>query len=356
MTNAWDGIIYLVLASLVFFWLSFRQFGLSGNLIKGVALQYLILYLLFFLFALPFTLNFKPFVSGIGLVRDHSPFYMLAILWGFFYFFVASFLLFLYPKIKFAIRSLQFAIFSTDIFVLLLILLSTLLLLFPEIFYVKDIYPLHYRANTMFKLGYQTFIMLSISSAYIVIRLFSALKPHKLLFIVYYLLFIILFVPVAIYPYFAIKSYYGGLKNYQDLNGMLWLQKQYPSDYEAILWLKEKIKGQPVILEAVGESYTDFARVSSFTGLPTVIGWPVHEWLWRGSYDEPGVRDAEVGQVYDTQSFERTRDFLRKYNIKYVFVGTLERQKYPQANFEKWGKLGKLVFRSGYTQVYEISL
>ena len=42
------------------------------------------------------------------------------------------------------------------------------------------------------------------------------------------------------------------------------------------------IEGQPVVLEANGDSYSDYERVSAMTGLPTVLGWYVHEWLWRG--------------------------------------------------------------------------
>ncbi|MDP3998843.1 MAG: DUF2298 domain-containing protein, partial [bacterium] len=230
--------------------------------------------------------------------------------------------------------------------------LSTLLLIFPEVAYVKDIYPLHYRANTMFKLGYQAFIMLSLSSAYIFMRIITAGK--NLFTLLFFCLSVLLFIPVAIYPSFSIKSYYNDLRNYQGLNGVVWLERQYPTDYKAIGWLRENVKGQPVVLEAVGESYTDYSRVSSFTGLPTVIGWPVHEWLWRGSYDEPGKRDAEVRRAYEATSLEETKKFLKKYRVEYVFVGTLERQKYPGVDFEKWSQLGTPVFQSGQTTVYQI--
>ena len=34
-------------------------------------------------------------------------------------------------------------------------------------------------------------------------------------------------------------------------------------------------------------------RVAANTGLPTVLGWPGHEWQWRGSdHPEPGRREA----------------------------------------------------------------
>lgn len=371
MTNAWDGIIYLALAALVILFLNLKPTAPSFQPeIKNYSLKFKILnfnlsfcilhfafYILllglgFFLFSLPFTLNFKPFVSGVHLVRDRSPFYMLAILWGFFYFFAGSFLIFLFTKIKSSIINHRSSIPLTDVFVLLLILLSTLLLIFPEIAYVKDIYPLHYRANTMFKLGYQAFIMLSLVSSYVFMRIITAKK--NLFLLLFFSFSVLLFIPVAIYPYFSIKTNYNSLKTYQSLGGTEWLKQQYPQDYQAILWLKGNIKGQPVVLEAVGESYTDYARVSAFSGLPTVLGWPVHEWLWRGSYDEAGKRDGEVRRAYETPSLEETRAFLRQYQVEYVFVGTLENQKYPTADFTKWEKLGKVVFQSDQTLIYQV--
>jgi uncharacterized membrane protein len=51
--------------------------------------------------------------------------------------------------------------------------------LIPEFVYIKDIYPMHYRANTMFKLVYQSFIMLSLSSGYVLFRLLNNIKDFK---------------------------------------------------------------------------------------------------------------------------------------------------------------------------------
>jgi len=60
------------------------------------------------------------------------------------------------------------------------------------------------------------------------------------------------------------------------------------------LWINKNIKGQPTILEAQGDSYTDYGRVSVNTGLPTVMGWTVHEWFWRNSYDIVAPRIEDV--------------------------------------------------------------
>ena len=183
MTNAWDGIIYALLSVFIFTLLSFYK----KVSLKSFLASILILGVGFIVFSFPFSSNFKPFVSGIGFIcgpdfltqigkigpflfeADHcqrSPLWQILILYGFFYFFVISFILFL--KFKRNYKSTK-----SDIFVTFLIIISTLLIIIPEFIYVKDIYPAHYRANTMFKLTYEAFIMLSISCGYIIVKIIS---------------------------------------------------------------------------------------------------------------------------------------------------------------------------------------
>jgi YYY domain-containing protein len=271
-------------------------------------------------------------------------------LYGFFYFFVILFLIFVTKT-----RKLSHA----DLFVLLLIVLSTLLIILPEFIYVKDIYPAHYRANTMFKLVFQAFIMLSISCAYIIFRLMrpavsvrSWIRPFST--VVFPFFSVALVSIVLTYPYLAITAYYGNLQTYKTLDGTKYLETLYPGDYAAIQWINKNIKGQPVMLEAQGDSYTDFARVSSNTGLPTVLGWTVHEWLWRGTYDIPAARINVVKDLYESTDEKLTKDLLKKYNVQYVFIGAMENQKHPTLNETKFTKLGTLVFQKDQTKIYKI--
>ncbi|MBI3379537.1 DUF2298 domain-containing protein, partial [Candidatus Gottesmanbacteria bacterium] len=141
MTNAWDGMIYMVLAGLVFFYVNLQRVILTNKeqinpgpakdsgQIKMTMFDALYktfsasLFLLFFFLLgnLPFSLNFKPFVSGVGVLCapksllgkslgpilfevgkcQKSPPYQLAVLWGFFYFNVMGYLLLvIIPNIK----------------------------------------------------------------------------------------------------------------------------------------------------------------------------------------------------------------------------------------------------------------
>jgi len=373
MTNAWDGLIYLLLGFLVLIVFNFYRSGKkwlfsTGNLCK-LTKNCLTLVVGFFVFVLPFNINFKPFVSGIGVVcapkfltdigkigpflfeANHcqkSPLWQLVMLYGLFYFFVFSFIAFLKFKKNYKIS-------KNELFVLILIILSTILIIIPEFVYVKDIYPMHYRANTMFKLVYEAFIMLSICSSFVLVKLISSIK-NKVILISFFAFTIILLSLVLIYPFFAISGYYGDLKTYKGLNGTAYLSSLYPNDYDLINWINTNIKGQPVILEASGDSYTDYARISANTGLPTVIGWSVHEWLWRGTYDIVAPRIADVQTLYTTQNINTAKDLIKKYNISYIVVSELERQKYVNLNEKIFAKAGKVIFEENGTRLYKIIL
>jgi uncharacterized membrane protein len=358
MTNAFDGPIYLLLSS-VFFLLVFR-------FSRRFAVQLGILFASFIFFALPFSIHFKPFVTAIGMncapsfltdIAKIGPFifekgncqpdelWMLFVLWGFFF---ISFLLFIWGK-----AAEKYKEHPIDDFIFVFFAFGMFLILIPEFFYIKDIYPAHFRANTMFKLGYQAFIMMSIASTYtlyVISRHASATKLVKKI------MWIIPFLFVGIYMFYAAPSYYGTLQKTPQLNGLAWLSVQNTDTQEIITYIEKNITGQPVILEAQGDSYTDFNHVSAYTGLPTVAGWWVHEWLWRGSADVVGKRIPDVVALYESKDLEQIKKLLKKYDVSYVIVSTLERQKYKELQEAKFAKIGKKIFTSsnGFGALYQV--
>lgn len=381
MTNSWDLPIYGILFALFMLLIvlsplkkiSFQKFweGLKASFIYGS-----IVLLLAIVFALPFALSFQPMTEGIRFVNAHSLWWQLLILWGFFWFISGTFWIFLILSSRPQWRDLflknkkrdsstsnksnlsSLGMTTTDFFVLAMTIWATILIIIPEIVYVKDIYIAEYhRANTMFKLVYQAFVMYSLSIGYVVIRIKNYLKKRNLLFTILYLVpFVIGFSAHMIYPYFAVKSYYNGLKEYQGIWGLNFLKEKYPGDYHVVRWLDEKVENQPVILEAVGDSYTLYNHTSALTGLPTIQGWLVHEWLWRGGYDQPGARAEEVKQIYQGDSDQQARDLLRNYQVEYVLVGPLEREKYPRLKEERFRELGKIVFSSRTSRLYKLEI
>lgn len=338
MTNPLDGPIYLGLFLIVVFSIPGRG---SKILQLGVVVAAAIVT------SLPFLSHFKSFVSGIavncppaflantkigplmfeGVEKCQvSPLWMWWLLWGFF----------VYCGV-WILRN------RTQKMLIIFFLFALALVIFPELFYFKDIYPAHFRSNTMFKLGYQAFILLSIVAGYAIV---THIRKKLFLFLLLPQLFL-----VSTFPMFAIRSYFGGLKKYEGIEGLGWLRREYPADWAAIAWLKSREGG--VIVEADGDSYTDYARFSAFTGMPTVIGWPVHEWLWRGSYDVVAPRREDVRLIYESPDPDLTREILARYSVRFIIVGKLEREKYKNLNEKKIGELGREVFRQAETVIYE---
>jgi uncharacterized membrane protein len=132
------------------------------------------------------------------------------------------------------------------------------------------------------------------------------------------------------------------------LDGLAFLRTQHPSDAGAITYLRS-LDGSEVLVEAEKGDYSYYSRVSSFTGIPAVIGQPFHEFMWRG--DDDGwyaERPADVRAIYEQP--EKTIPLMKKYNATLLYVGDLERERYmvklPEAGLEKiYSSRGTDIFR-----------
>jgi uncharacterized membrane protein len=126
-------------------------------------------------------------------------------------------------------------------------------------------------------------------------------------------------------------------------------ERQNPDEAAAIRWLQSAPDG--IVAEAVGGSYSAYARVSALTGLPTVLGWPGHESQWRGGYEEQGSRQGDIETLYATGDWQTAREIIARYNIRYVFVGSLERGQ--PLKEEKFMSHMRLAFQQGIVAIYE---
>ncbi|UCD97946.1 MAG: hypothetical protein JSV42_13410, partial [Chloroflexota bacterium] len=119
-----------------------------------------------------------------------------------------------------------------------------------------------------------------------------------------------------------------------------------------IRWLENAPPG--VVIEAVGPQYSEYARVSTISGQPGVLGWPGHESQWRGGRKEIGTRQEDIESIYGSNSWEDTKLLLDMYNVRYIFIGPLERRSYRvnEAKFERF--LGAPVYQTGQVSIYEV--
>ena len=104
-----------------------------------------------------------------------------------------------------------------------------------------------------------------------------------------------------------------------------------------------------MVLEAPGDSYTGYERVSVATGLPTVLGWYVHEWLWRNDVAALNERAADIEKIYTSSDANEVSGLIKKYNISYIYIGKLEREKYPALNDKLLQTMGKVAYSDGVT-------
>ena len=229
----------------------------------------------------------------------------------------------------------------------------------PELVYVRDIYEKgNARANTMFKLTYQAYIMFAMTMGYGIYRLLVVSKQ-----LIFKLISgICLFFLVWTVGYFgkSVNSWFGNVldpSGYQGLYALGYLDTDFSEDVSAIMWLKENVKDSPVVLEANGDSYTGFERVSASTGLPTILGWYVHEWLWRNDTADLNQKSGDIRTIYTSSDVEQVRALLTEYDVSYIFVGSKEQEKYEgEVNDTVLQSLGEKVFEDEESGTYIIKV
>jgi uncharacterized membrane protein len=156
-----------------------------------------------------------------------------------------------------------------------------------------------------------------------------------------------------------------GDKTYSvDFGGMKKTGISFKDDAAIIDWIRMNVKGRPVILETIGGCYGPFARVSSMTGLPTLVGWSHHVAQHRGDEKDSegnslsskvtGPREADANEIYTSANIERCRTLLKKYDVRYVMVGALERAKYKPEQLDKFSEFLKPVATEGTSVLYYV--
>ena len=231
-------------------------------------------------------------------------------------------------------------------FVLLLLATGALLTLGVEYIYLRD--NLGTRMNTVFKFYFQAWVMWAIAGAYALARF--ARRGGMATIVA-----LLLVSAGLIYPALAIPARAGEYGGPPTLDGAAYLAETQPDDYAAIAWLNENVVGDPVILEAPGDKFRAYvyeARVSAHTGLPTLLGWAGHEHQWRGNYDEQALREPDIETLYTSTNPGEVLTLLDKYGINYVYVGPLERARYPAPGLKKFAQLMEIVYSTGNVTIY----
>ncbi len=231
-----------------------------------------------------------------------------------------------------------------------------------DVFTVKDDIG---RMNTVFKFYLQAWVLLAMASSYFLWVLADAgkfsLRNLRAGRGVWLGVLAVLAVGVMVYPVLGTRARnatrfetsglaldgmaYMETVTYRDKEGSLTLKY----DFDAIQWMQENVKGSPVIIEGLSDPYRWGNRISIYTGLPSVIGWDWHQRQQRVGYAYTvRNRRIEVDEFYDSSLRFVALQVLDNYNVKYVYVGEMERLTYSDTGLSKFERMES----DGLVQVY----
>jgi YYY domain-containing protein len=269
--------------------------------------------------------------------------------------------------------------------VLVLIAGALALTLFVEMFVLKGDIG---RMNTVFKFYMQVWILFSVAAGAAAAWAWPAVMGEwgparrKL----WQATLLLLLLAAFLYPLLATKAKWQIRMNADaptTLDGMAFMQvtsyhdtaydgssKNVPlaDDYAAIQWMQRHIEGSPVIAEGHSHPHPGFSpyrsitnRVAMYTGLPAIVGWDWHQRQQRAVV--PGTlvsrRIDDVNRLYNSRDLPETLALLKKYQVQYVYAGTLEWTYYSPEGLLKFDRLAEMgylreVYRNSGVSIYEV--
>ena len=237
-----------------------------------------------------------------------------------------------------------------------LLLVGGMLIASPEFFFLRDQFG--WRMNTIFKFYYQGWLMWGIIAAFGTGVLLTYLEG------IWAGIFrVVLGLVLLAGLTYTVLGFWDRTRGFSTdidltLDGSDYLGQYSPDELTAIRWLASAPLG--VVAEAVGGSYTNYARVSAFSGQPTVLGWPGHESQWRGGSTEMGSRQSDIERLYCARDWLEAEAVITQYDIRYVYVGDLERSTYTRdicgtgLMEEKFSLNLAEAYRQGDVVIYEV--
>ena len=125
------------------------------------------------------------------------------------------------------------------------------------------------------------------------------------------------------------------------LDGMRWMPA---GDRAIVRYLREQPVGT-VVAEAVAGPYSEYARLSSASGVPSLLGWTNHELVWRGNeiLEETGRREEVIRQIYTSGDPDLVRSLTENEPVHLVALGSLEHRDYPAEGLAAVVEAGEVV-------------
>jgi YYY domain-containing protein len=242
-------------------------------------------------------------------------------------------------------------------FVLILGALALYLLFAAELFFVHDLFG--NRMNTVFKFYYQAWIVLSVVGGYGV-YVWSKHHPNlrnsaKWISRTAAVAFAVVLISSFYFPVASAvtKTLSSGLG--PDLDGLSYMTARDNDELNVIGDIRDIADSNDVMVEAIGDSYSEYARISGSSGVPTLLGWEFHERQWHGSDELFVDRQDDVKTIYTTSDEHELRQLIDKYDLTMVVVGPRERSTYGNINMTMFDTLGDRIIEHGAYTVFSIN-
>jgi YYY domain-containing protein len=208
-----------------------------------------------------------------------------------------------------------------------------------EFFYIRD--PFGDRMNTVFKIWFQVWLILSIATAALIPDMIKRIKSITGQSGRNSVIAVLAIVVLATAAYAPLSTYRWteGFDRWTGIDGLDYLTHSHPEERHAIEILSENRHHIGAILEAPGCSYgsdrgISHSRVSTATGIPTVLGWDGHQYQWRRGQAELlgsiAERVEHVRAMYEHP--EVVTDLFAHYGVTHVYVGFHERLGYQDCD------------------------
>ena len=255
-------------------------------------------------------------------------------------------------------------------FIMILVFTGVCLSIFVEFFRFGDDIG---RMNTVFKIYLQVWIIFAIAAAYCLSNIIYTFnekhsKKAKNIILIICSLFIL---GGLVYPMvgtsYRLKDRFD--TSFQSIDGTKFMENTthfeqgkpitLKWDLMAIQWLNKEIKTIPVVLEAHTEPYRWGGRISTYTGMPTVLGWEWHQIQQRNiNQNAVKTRSEIITTLYNTSDPVLKKSLLNKFRVGLIVVGTLERILYDSEGLETFHEMSDFgvekIYQNDEVEIFQV--